>query len=112
MLIQTAAVRNSPRKSCNIRELLDGGSARLTSLRDKSRHRSTVLAQVRALLSPPLARAVASAGIDAGRLTIGVSSAAWASRLRYQCTELSQKVGEAIGVEILSVRVRVVHPNT
>ena len=61
------------------------------------------------MLSPPLARAVASAGIEAGRLTVGVSGAAWASRLRYATAEL-KKVGPAMGIEIRSVRIKVVQP--
>jgi predicted nucleic acid-binding Zn ribbon protein len=97
-------------KSRDIKELLEGGSARLTSLRDQTRARSTVLAHVRAALSPALARAVASAGVEAGRLTIGVSGAHWATRLRYATKELRQKVESATGVEIHSVRIKVVQP--
>jgi hypothetical protein len=53
---------------------------------------------------------VASAGIDAGRLTIGVSGAVWATRLRYATQELRQKVELATGIEITSVRIKVVQP--
>jgi Dna[CI] antecedent, DciA len=98
-------------KRSNIKDLVTGGSARLTSLRERSRARSAVLAEVRAALSPPLAGAVASAGIDGDRLTVGVSGAVWASRLRYATLDLRQKVGQAMGVEIQRVRIKVVQPS-
>jgi hypothetical protein len=108
--IRLSAAAAFVNKSSDIKELLEGGSARLTSLRDRSRARSSVLAHVRAALSPALARAVASAGIEAGRLTIGVYGAVWATRLRYAASELRQKVESAMGIEIQSVRIKVVQP--
>ncbi len=66
--------------------------------------------QVRAALPPRLAQAVASAGIEDGRLTIGVAGAAWASRLRYSSDLLRKRVGSSLGVEILAVRIRVIPP--
>jgi hypothetical protein len=95
-------------KSRDIKELLQGGSGRLTSLKNRSRARSATLAKVRAALPEELARNVTSAGIEAGRLTVGTSGAVWASRLRYAANELRQKVAQAMGVEIESVRIKVV----
>ena len=66
--------------------------------------------QVRAALPERLAHNVASAGIDQGRLTIGVVGAAWASRLRYMTEILRKRVGSAMGITILTVRIRVVPP--
>jgi hypothetical protein len=66
--------------------------------------------QVRAALPARLAEAVASAGIEQGRLTIGVVGAVWASRLRYCSVSLRKRVGASMGVEILSVRIRVIKP--
>ncbi len=69
-----------------------------------------VLEQVCAVLPAKLAQAVVSAGIDQGRLTIGVTGAVWATRLRYLADDLQARVGESLGMEILRVRVRVVAP--
>ena len=64
--------------------------------------------QVRAALPTRLAQAVVSAGLDQGRLTIGVEGSHWASRIRYLTDALRQEVGSAAGAPVLSVRVRVV----
>ena len=100
------------RKSRNIKELFEGGSARLTSLLDRSRARSAVLAHVQAALPAELARAVATAGLEQGCLTVGVAGAVWASRLRYATDTLCQNVGRSMGVEIERVRIKVVQPRS
>lgn len=66
--------------------------------------------QVRAALPARLAREVVSAGIDQGRMTVGVTSAVWASRLRYLTESVRKQVSELTGIAILSVRVRIVPP--
>ncbi len=66
--------------------------------------------QVRAALPARLAEAVASAGIEQGRLTIGVVGAVWASRLRYSSDVLRKRVGASLGVDIFTVRIRVIPP--
>ncbi len=66
--------------------------------------------QVRAALPARLAQAVASAGIDQGRLTIGVVGAVWASRLRYFTELVRQRVAGSMGTDIIAVKVRVVSP--
>jgi Dna[CI] antecedent, DciA len=66
--------------------------------------------QVRADLPARLAVAVQSAGVEHGKLTIGVNGAVWASRIRYLTESLRISVSEATGVAIQSVRVRVVPP--
>jgi hypothetical protein len=95
------------RKSIEIKELLAGGSERLTSLRDRLHERSRVLHEVMAALPEELAATVATAGIDQGELTVGAVSAAWATRLRYMTDRLRQRVGAALGVEISSIRIKV-----
>jgi hypothetical protein len=70
------------------------------------------LEQVRAALPPRLAQAVASAGITEGRLTVGVVGAVWASRLRYSTDIIRKRVAKSAGLEVLSVRIRVVPPVT
>ncbi len=69
-----------------------------------------MLEQVRAILPPRLALAVATAGIEDGRLTIGVIGAVWASRMRYFTDALKKGVGASMAIEILAVRIRVVPP--
>jgi hypothetical protein len=98
------------RKPRAINDILTGDSARLSALRTQTNNRAAVLAHVCAALPPSLAKAVASAGVGDGRLTLGVVGAAWASRLRYVTETLRKRVGESLGVEIRSVRIRVVPP--
>jgi len=69
-----------------------------------------VVEQVRAALPARLAQSVVSAGIDSGKLTIGVVGAVWASRLRYLTEVLRKRVGGTMGTAILSVKIRVVPP--
>jgi hypothetical protein len=93
-------------------ELLSVPGKRLASLKQRSVERSTLLIQVRAVLPPKLAGAVATAGVEGGRLTIGVAGAVWASRLRYMTDSLRKQVSASSGLEIQRVRIRVVPPGT
>ena len=94
----------------SLSDLLSRTGNKLTALKTRSRQRAEVLAQVRAALPARLAEAVVSAGIDQGRLTIGVVGGVWASRLRYSTESLRTRVAGATGLAILSVKVRVVPP--
>ena len=94
----------------SVSDLLSRTGNKLTALKKRSRERSLVIEQVRAALPARLALAVASAGIDQGRLTIGVVGAHWASRLRYLTDSVRKRVGNSTGTVILSVKVRVVPP--
>jgi hypothetical protein len=96
--------------SKSLSELLAGGGKRLSLLKERITERSQVLEQVRAALPPRLAQAVASAGITQGRLTVGVVGAVWASRLRYSTDIIRKRVAKSAGLEVLSVRIRVVPP--
>jgi hypothetical protein len=98
-------------KPKSIKELLKVGP-RLTDLKAKSQHRTLVLAQVCAALPPKLAENVVSAGIDHGRLTVGVTAAPWAARLRYVTETLRTGIGSSMGVDIHSIRIKVVPPRT
>jgi hypothetical protein len=69
-----------------------------------------VVEQVRSALPARLAEAVVSAGLEQGRLTIGVVGAVWASRLRYLTEALRKHVGDSTGTAVLTVKVRVVPP--
>jgi hypothetical protein len=94
------------KKAIDINNLL--GAGRLKSLQIRRRERGDVLAHVRAALPPELERNVISAGIEEGRLTVGVSAGAWASRLRYRSQALGEHVAQTLGREIHSVRIKVV----
>ncbi|HEY2682310.1 MAG TPA: DciA family protein [Steroidobacteraceae bacterium] len=93
----------------SISELLKGGK-RLSQLATRSSVRATVLEKVRGALSPALAAAVVSAGIENGQLTIGVAGAAWASRIRYLSKTARARLEEQTGIAAGRIRVRVVPP--
>src|SRR6266404_2508215 len=101
----TTAMQN-PR---SVSDLMSRTGNKLSALKVRSQERSLVLDQVRAALPARLAQAVVSAGIEQGRLTIGVAGAVWASRLRYLTESVRKGVGRS-GIPILTVRVRVVPP--
>ena len=93
-----------------VSDLLSRTGNRLTALRTRSQERSRVLEQVRAALPTRLAQAVASAGIEQGRLTIGVVGAVWASRLRYTTESVRKHIAGTTGTAIVSVKIKVVPP--
>jgi hypothetical protein len=95
------------KKANQIKELLEGPGA-VHALRAKLAARNEVKSAVVAVLSPPLAAAVASAGLEGGELTVGVVGAAWASRLRYVTETLRTRVSRSLGTPIERVRIRVV----
>jgi len=102
----SAAMQN-PR---SVSDLLSRTGNKLTALKARSAARVLVVEQVRAALPARLALAVVSAGVDQGRLTIGVAGAVWASRLRYLTESVRKRVAASSGAAIISVRVRVVPP--
>jgi hypothetical protein len=96
--------------SKSLSELLARGGKRLSLLKDQAAERSQIVEQVRAALPARLAQSVASAGLDGGRLTVGVVGAVWASRLRYSTEAIRKRVAKSIGKDISAVRIRVVPP--
>lgn len=95
-------------KPRSINELLKSGGNRLADLRAKSQNRTLALEHVCGALPPQLAATVVSAGVEGGRLTIGVASAPWAARLRYVTETLRMRVSGSMGIEIQSIRIKVV----
>jgi hypothetical protein len=94
-------------KTKHISQLLRS-DGRLVGLDARLRQRCKVLEDVRTALPDRLAQAVVSAGVDGGRLTIGVVSSVWASRIRY-CPEASRtSLSEKLGMVLSGVRIRVV----
>lgn len=105
---ETGAIRTpAMQKPMPLSHLLNISGKTLTSLRARLDDRSNVLAAVQRALPAKLAAQVHSAGIDQGRLTIGVAGAVWASRLRYQTSDLRKAVGNDLQAAILTVRIRV-----
>jgi hypothetical protein len=94
----------------SVSDLLSRTGNKLTALKTRSQERSRVVEEVRAALPTRLALAVASAGIEQGRLTIGVVGAVWASRIRYFTDAVRKRVSGSMGVELIGVRIRVVPP--
>jgi hypothetical protein len=91
----------------SLSDLLSRTGNKLTTLKARLSERSVILEQVRAALPPRLAKAVVSAGIERGQLTVGVAGAVWASRLRYYTDALGKQVSASMRVEIRRVRIRV-----
>ncbi len=96
--------------SKSLSELLARGGKRLSLLTTKAAQRSQIVEQVRAALPVRLAESVVSAGLEEGRLTIGVVGAVWASRLRYSTEAIRKRVAKSAGQDVLKVRIRVVPP--
>jgi hypothetical protein len=101
---------NRVKKPKSINELISGGGKRLSHLKATAQARSRAFEHVCAALPPPLARNIVSAGFEHGQLTIGVTGAAWAARLRYVTEALREQVGASMRVDIHKVRIKVVPP--
>ena len=96
--------------SKSLSELLARGGKRLSRLVDRAAERAQIVEQVRIALPARLAQSVVSAGLEGGRLTIGVGGAVWASRLRYSTDAIRKRVSKTSGQDVVSVRIRVVPP--
>ncbi len=92
----------------SISELLHRDGKRLGALKSRAAERTVVLQHVRSALPPKLQENVVSAGLEHGRLTIGVAGAVWAARLRYATDGLRTGVSGSLGQPIQSVRIKVV----
>jgi hypothetical protein len=107
--LKTPAAMQNPR---SVSDLMSRSGNKLAALKTRSLDRSLVVEQVRAALPDRLAQAVVSAGLEQGRLSIGVVGAVWASRLRYLTESIRKRVASSMGVAVLTVKVRVVPPLT
>jgi hypothetical protein len=97
-------------KPKSIKDLLASGGKRVAALKAQTEERALARAHVCAALPENLAAAVVSAGVEDGRLTIGVAGAPWAARLRYVTETLRMRVSSSMGVDIESVRIKVLPP--
>lgn len=93
-----------------VQELLAARGSRLRVLKTQTDERASALVHVRAALPGKLADTVVSAGLDGGRLTVSVTSAPWATRLRYAACSLKARVGQSMNADIQTVRIRVAPP--
>jgi Dna[CI] antecedent, DciA len=92
----------------SLSDLLSRTGNKLNALKTRSEDRARIATLVREALPPRLALTVTGAELSGGRLTVGVTGAAWASRIRYCGDELRLKVGAATATPIESIRVKVV----
>ena len=106
----TAATGIAMQYPKTISELLRLGHKRLDDLTAGLDARDRVLAGVRASLPAPVAAQVLTASYVGGCLSLGVASAAWASRARYAAAAVRKELGAALGAEVTAVRIRVARP--
>lgn len=93
-----------------IKALFEMPGKALRDIAQARTRRAEILTEVLRHLEEPLRAQVMSAGLARGRLTLGVTSAAWASRLRYRTAALRALVSAACGEPIARVRIRVLPP--
>lgn len=91
----------------HLNKLLAAPGGALAQLLADGRRQEQLLAQVRQHLPGELADAVASAGIADGALHLGVTSGAWASRLRFLAPQLRRQLGDRLDRPLDEVRVHV-----
>jgi hypothetical protein len=91
----------------HLHKLLAAPDGALAQLLADGRRQQQLLAQVRQRLPGELADAVASAGIADGALHLGVTSGAWASRLRFLAPQLRRQLGDRLGQPLNEVCVHV-----
>jgi hypothetical protein len=95
------------KKPTAVSELLAKGQGMLERLRTGAEASSRTLETVRRALPGPLAEHVDAASIEDGQLSVSVSNAAFAARIRYLEETLCAAVTHAGGVTVSSCRVRV-----
>lgn len=93
-------------KPTSVSDLL-GGAGVLGRLRQGSAAADRTLQAVRRGLPRELADAVWGASVRAGQLTLLVTSAAWATRIRFHVPTLQDAVARELGIELERVVTRV-----
>lgn len=96
-----------PEKPTPVSELLQKGQGLLERLRQGSGRADAALQAVRAELPEEFAQQVWGASTRAGTLTVLVTSAAWATRVRYHAPTLREQVALRLGVALERVTIRV-----
>lgn len=96
-----------PEKPTSVSDLLQQGQGLLERLRRGSSQADEALQAVRAELPEEFARQVWGASARAGTLTVLVTSAVWATRVRYHVPGLREQVARRLGVTLERVTIRV-----
>jgi len=96
-----------PEKPIALSELLNKGQGLLERLRRGSSQADEALQAVRAELPEEFAAQVWGASTRAGTLTVLVTSAAWATRVRYHAPGLREQVARRLGMALERVTIRV-----
>lgn len=96
-----------PEKPIALSELLNKGQGLLERLRRGSSQADEALQAVRAELPEEFAAQVWGASARAGTLTVLVTSAVWATRVRYHAPGLREQVARRLGMTLERVTIRV-----
>ena len=94
-------------KPRSLSELIHGAAPRLQHLSNRAKTAIALKEHVRATLPQPLANHVTAAALRQQELTVWVDSAAFCARLRFEIPRIRDSLGQALGVPIERVRVRV-----
>jgi len=94
-------------KPTSVSDLLGGAGGVLGKLREGSAAADRTLQAVRHGLPPALAGQVWGASVRSGELTLLVTSAAWATRIRFHAPALREGVARELGIELERVVTRV-----
>ncbi len=96
-----------PQKPTSVSDLLGKPGGVLERLRNGAGEADRVLSAVRQALPGELRERVWGASVREGTLTLLVTSASWATRIRYRAPALRQVLGADLGVDLERVAVRV-----
>jgi hypothetical protein len=94
-------------KPTEVSQLLRNSQGTLKKLQDAAQAASRTLEAVRACLPEPLGSQVWGASVKGQTLTLLVTSAAWATRIRFQATPLREALNSGPEGQIARVVVRV-----
>lgn len=94
----------------HLHKLLAAAGGPLAQLLHASEEHARLLAQLRQRLPPDLAAALRSAALDRGRLRLGVSGSAWATRLRFMAPQLCRQLADWPYGPVEAVQVHVAAP--
>lgn len=95
------------KKPTAVSHLLEQGEGLLKKLRAGTAEADRILAALRGVLPPELAREVWGATLKGTTLTALVQTAAWGTRLRYVASKLAQPLSSALGTPVEEIKVKV-----
>lgn len=95
------------KKLTAVSHLLEQSEGVLKKLRTGTAEADRVLAALRGVLPPDIAREVWSASLKGSTLTALVHTAAWGTRLRYVASKVAVPVSAALGSPVEEIKVKV-----